>query len=178
MSAKNYGGASQFSHRLRPAVKQNACFYGTRRKLFFIMHHLIYLSQATVPFSEAQLERLLVQARQFNETHGLTGILLYGNDQFFQVLEGEAATVHSLYARICQDPRHRNVTTYADKAIATRAFSEWHMAYHALPPQQFLEFAGYVSPADLRLERTGLSVADQQLLQLLRTFVLPTGSQG
>jgi len=178
MSAKNYGGASQFSHRLRPAVKQNACFYGTRRKLFFIMHHLIYLSQATVPFSEAQLERLLVQARHFNETHGLTGILLYGNDQFFQVLEGEAATVHSLYARICQDPRHRNVTTYADKAIATRAFSEWHMAYHALPPQQFLEFAGYVSPADLRLERTGLSVADQQLLQLLRTFVLPTGSQG
>jgi hypothetical protein len=138
------------------------------------MHHLIYLSQATVPFDGPQLEYLLGQARQFNAAHELTGILLYGNEQFFQVLEGEAATVHCLYDRICRDPRHRNVTTYADKAIPARAFPNWHMAYQALPPQQFLEFAGYVSPSSLQLERTGLSVADTQLLQLLRTFVLPT----
>jgi len=140
------------------------------------MHHLIYLSQATVPFDGAQLKYLLVKACQFNAAHKLTGILLYGNDQFFQVLEGEAATVHGLYDRICQDPRHRNVTTYADKAISARSFPDWHMAYQALPPQQFLEFAGYVSPGALRLERSGLSVADAQLLQLLRTFVLPEGT--
>jgi hypothetical protein len=138
------------------------------------MHHLIYLSQATVPFDGPQLEYLLVQARQFNAAHGLTGILLYGNDQFFQVLEGEAATVRRLYDRICQDPRHRNVTTYADKAISARSFPDWHMAYRALPDQEFLEFAGYVAPSSLQLERAGLSVADAQLLQLLRTFVLPT----
>lgn len=137
------------------------------------MHHLIYLSQATIPFNEDQLERLLVQARQFNQEHELTGILLYGNGQFLQVLEGDKATVHSLYARICEDPRHRDVTTYADKAIATRAFSDWRMAYQALPPEQFLEFAAYVSPRELQVERSGLSVSDTQLLQLLRTFVLP-----
>ena len=141
-----------------------------------LLHHLTYLSQATVPFGEAQLAHLLTQARSFNATHGLTGILLYGNDQFFQVLEGEATVVHDLYARICQDARHRDVTTYADKAIATRAFTGWSMAYQALPPAQFLEFAGYVSPQDLRLERPDLSVADTQLLQLLRTFVLPEGA--
>lgn len=137
------------------------------------MHQLIYLSQATVPFDGAQLEHLLGQARQFNAAHGLTGILLYGNDQFLQVLEGEAATVHSLYARICQDPRHRDVTTYADEAIAARTFSDWQMAYHPLQPQQFLEFAGYVAPYELLLEHPDLSVADTQLLQLLRTFLLP-----
>ncbi|GAA4497182.1 hypothetical protein GCM10023172_11730 [Hymenobacter ginsengisoli] len=137
------------------------------------MHHIIYLSQATVPFDKAQLEHLLVQARQFNAAHELTGILLYGNDQFFQVLEGDQATVHSLYARICEDPRHRNVTTYADKPIVARAFPDWQMAYHSLPPQQFLEFASYVSPDELRLEHPSLSIADTQLLQLLRTFVLP-----
>jgi len=140
------------------------------------MHHLIYLSQATVPFDGPQLEHLLGQARRFNAAHGLTGILLYGNEQFFQVLEGDEPTIRSLYHRICQDPRHRNVTTYADKAIAVRSFPDWQMAYQALPPQQFLEFAGYVSPSSLQLERTGLSVADTQLLQLLRTFVLPNGA--
>jgi len=141
-----------------------------------LLHHLIYLSQATVPFEEAQLAYLLAQAQQFNAAHALTGILLYGNDQFFQVLEGEADRVHALYARICQDPRHRNVTTYADKPIAARAFADWSMAYQGLPPQQFLEFAGYVAPQELQLDRPGLSVADTQLLQLLRTFVLPEGT--
>ena len=141
-----------------------------------MIHHLIYLSQATIPFDEAQLAYLLAQARQFNAAHELTGILLYGNDQFFQVLEGEASVVHSLYARICQDPRHRNVTTYANKPIAARAFADWTMAYQSLPPEQFIEFAGYVLPTELQLERPGLSVADAQLLQLLRTFVLPENS--
>ena len=137
------------------------------------MHHLIYLSQATVPFNGPQLAHLLMQAKQFNAAHGVTGILLYGNDQFFQVLEGDRDTVHALYAHICRDPRHRNVTAYADKAIAARSFPAWHMVYHPLLPQQVIEFADYVSPAGLRLERPNMSLADMQLLQLLRTFVRP-----
>lgn len=76
------------------------------------------------------------------------------------MLEGESAAVHDLYTRICQDPRHRNVTTYADKAIAARVFPDWHMAFQVLPSEQFLEFAGYMSPQELYLERTGLSVTD------------------
>jgi len=83
--------------------------------------------------------------------------------------------VHDLYARIYQDARRRNVTTDASKVIATRAFTEWSMAYQTRPPAQFLAFAGYVSPQDLSLERPDLSVANTQLLQLLRTFVLPEG---
>lgn len=92
------------------------------------------------------------------------------------MLEGAVPVVHKLYARICQAPRHRNVTTYADKAIAARAFTEWRMAYQALPPAQFLEFAGYVSPQKLHLEHPALSVAHTQLLQLLHPFVLPEGA--
>jgi hypothetical protein len=137
------------------------------------MHQIIYLSQATVPFDEPQLQQLLAQARSYNTSHDLTGILLYGQDQFFQVLEGERSTVHELYARIQQDPRHRNVTTFADKEVAQRGFIDWSMAFHSLPPSQFIEFAGYVSPSALEVAQPGLSQADTQLLQLLRTFVLP-----
>ncbi|NML65146.1 BLUF domain-containing protein [Hymenobacter sp. RP-2-7] len=140
------------------------------------MHHIIYLSQATIPFNEAQLQHLLTQARDFNQMHQVTGMLLYGNDQFFQVLEGEKATVQLLYAHISQDPRHRDVITYADKAIPKRAFMDWSMAFQALPPQQLIEFAGYISPAEVQLERTNLGQADTLLLQLLRSFVLPEGS--
>lgn len=139
------------------------------------MHHLIYLSRATAPFDTKQLQQLLTQSRLFNQAHDLTGLLLYSNEQFFQVLEGDKAIVHALYARIQQDPRHRDVTTYADKAIPQRAFTDWSMAFQALPPQQLLEFAGYISPAEVQLERPNLSEADRLLLQLLRSFMLPDG---
>lgn len=138
-----------------------------------MLHHLIYLSRATAPFSDAQLHDLLTQTRLHNAAHGITGVLLYGNDQFVQVMEGEAAAVRTLYERIQHDPRHSGVTTFADKDITERAFPDWSMAFNALTPQQFLESIGYQSPDQLHLELPNQAVADKQLLQLLRSFVLP-----
>lgn len=142
-----------------------------------MLYHIIYLSRATVAFNEQQLQQLLRQANSRNQALDVTGILLYGQEQFLQVLEGEQALVQTLYDHIRQDPRHRDVTTFADKPIAQRAFDGWAMAYHPQDPQQFQRFAGLVSPADLWVERPNLTQADQQLLQLLRSFVSPEAGQ-
>lgn len=141
--------------------------------LIHMLHHIIYLSRATVAFNEQQLQQLLLQANRRNQALGVTGILLYGQEQFLQVLEGEQALVQTLYEHIQQDPRHRDVTTFADKQIGQRAFEGWAMAYHPQDPQQLQQFAGLVSPTDVWVERPNLTLADQQLLQLLRSFVSP-----
>lgn len=137
------------------------------------MHHIIYLSQATVPFEEVHLEQLLAQARAFNAQHDVTGILLYGNEQFMQLLEGEEATVRALYTHISQDPRHHDVTTYDDKPVARRSFADWRMAFQPLVPKELLHFASYLSPQQVYLERPSLSESDRQLLHLLRSLVHP-----
>lgn len=137
------------------------------------MHHIIYLSRATEPLSETQLRTLLEAAHSLNSQHDITGILVYGNQQFLQVLEGEESAVRTTYERIRHDARHRDILVYADKAICSRSFPEWRMAYHAPSPEQQHELAGYVPPHRLYVERPGMTLADTQLLQLLRTFVLP-----
>jgi hypothetical protein len=136
----------------------------------FAMHHIIYLSWATVPFSDEQLHALLQKARSHNEALGITGLLLHGNGCFLQVLEGEEATVRDLYEQIKRDTRHRDVTAYADKAIAQRAFTGWAMAFQATTPEQFEELAGYLEPADVTLDASRLSLVDMHLLDLLRSF--------
>ena len=141
------------------------------------MHHIIYLSEATVPFEESHLEQLLAKSRAFNAQHSVTGILLYGNEQFLQVLEGEEATVRTLYAHIRRDARHRDVTTYDDKAVSQRSFSDWRMAFQPLVPKELLSFASYLSPTEVYLQRPNLSESDRQLLQLLRSFVQPVASE-
>jgi hypothetical protein len=137
------------------------------------MHHIIYLSWATTPFSDDQLRTLLSHARRCNAEVGITGFLLYGNNCFLQVLEGEEVAVRALYEYIKSDARHRDVTAYADKPIAQRAFAEWEMAFQATTPEQFEHLAGYLRPAEVNVDASRLSLMDMHLLDLLRAFTQP-----
>lgn len=135
------------------------------------MHRIIYVSHAAISFELHQLDWLLTQARTFNAAHEITGILLYSNEQFLQVLEGDEATLRALYARICQDSRHWGVTTHADRPIGRRVFTDWQMAFQMIPPQQFLRLAGHLMPDEADPSQPELSAADHELLQLLRAFL-------
>lgn len=137
------------------------------------MHHLIYPSWATVPVTDALLQELLAESRIYNALHEMTGVLLYGNGQFVQVLEGEEEAVQALYERIKRDPRHRDAVTYADKAIVQRAFGDWAMAFHPVTPQQAASVLGYLDPGDIVVDETRLHQADVRLLEVLRSFVFP-----
>ncbi|MBJ6143474.1 BLUF domain-containing protein [Hymenobacter sp. BT559] len=136
------------------------------------MHHIIYLSRASAPLSDDQLHDLLLQARTRNAALEVTGLLLYGNQQFMQVLEGEEEAVRTIYESIKGDPRHQNVTAYADKAIEQRAFEGWAMAFEATSAARFDELTGYLVPAGLTVDATRLRQTDTALLVLLRSFVM------
>ncbi len=86
--------------------------------------HLIYSSAATRELSEEDLMHLLDRARRKNSKLDVTGMLLYAEGSFFQVLEGEALTVDELFRIIAQDERHTQVVTIIREPIPTRAFGE------------------------------------------------------
>lgn len=113
------------------------------------MHHLIYFSQATHAFTEADLLALLQQARARNQHQQVTGALVYGQGQFMQVLEGEQQVITQLYEHIKQDSRHRNVFKLADKEIAERHFPEWGMAFAGGNAAELAHQLGYRSPAQV-----------------------------
>lgn len=95
------------------------------------LQQLIYTSSAVKDFTETQLSFLLLNARKNNQMLGVTGILLYDAGAFLQVLEGDGATVQTLYERIERDPRHRRLSKVLTLEIAARAFGEWSMAFVA-----------------------------------------------
>jgi hypothetical protein len=77
----------------------------------------------------AALADLLRQARRNNERAGLTGMLLYTQGSFFQVLEGAPEAVDRVFGTIAADPRHMGAVTIIRERIARRAFGEWSMGY-------------------------------------------------
>jgi hypothetical protein len=72
--------------------------------------HCIYASAVSRDFETEELEELLQVARENNAKLGLTGMLLYAEGSFFQVLEGPADVVDALYVKIKRDKRHDNVS--------------------------------------------------------------------
>jgi hypothetical protein len=90
---------------------------------------LAYSSVGTHHFEQSELVDLLAFARDFNSKNGLTGMLLYVDESFFQILEGDPKTLHDLYSRIEQDTRHRGVIKLIEIPIEKRTFSEWSMGF-------------------------------------------------
>jgi len=93
------------------------------------MIQMSYLSQASAPMSADQLLALLMQCRTNNTARGLTGMLLYGNGTFLQVIEGEDAVVDRLVATIEADPRHVGMRRLSRRSIERRQYADWSMGF-------------------------------------------------
>jgi len=93
---------------------------------------LIYASTANRPLSEVELSLLLLAARRNNESLGVTGMLLYHDGEFLQVLEGEREAVQALFGRIARDPRHTRVTLLQRQRVVQRQFADWSMGFATL----------------------------------------------
>src|SRR5690349_14199919 len=107
------------------------------------LFHLVYVSSAVEPFSDAELLRLLERSRAKNAAVNVSGMLLYEGGTFMQVLEGEEPAVREVHDRITRDPRHCGLLTLLQGPIEKRAFSEWSMGFRNLDSTDFKPVAGY-----------------------------------
>lgn len=96
-----------------------------------MLYELLYTSCADREFNQQDLLNLLQQAREHNHQTGITGLLVYHQREFMQLLEGEESVVRGLWQRIFHDPRHRSPQIMHEEPIDQRSFPEWSMAFLA-----------------------------------------------
>jgi hypothetical protein len=104
--------------------------------------HCIYASAATRHFETAELMALLQAARTYNDGAGLTGMLLYTEGSFFQVLEGVPDAVQALYTKIERDKRHEHMTKIVTEAIPSRSFAHWTMGFSQVSRKELALISG------------------------------------
>ena len=100
------------------------------------MLQMLYVSGASPQMSDAEIEDILTASRRNNLRDGVTGMLLWADGVFTQVLEGEADTVRTLYRRIQADDRHRNLMLVLEQAAEKRLFSQWSMGFRQLDAER------------------------------------------
>jgi hypothetical protein len=94
-----------------------------------VQGQLVYASAALPGFTAADLEDVLRVARERNARIGVTGMLLFENFSFLQVLEGDLDRLDALYHKIQADPRNTRHTLLLREPIDGRSFVDWTMGY-------------------------------------------------
>jgi len=93
------------------------------------MYQLIFVSSASVGLTQSQFMDLALRARARNMDLDITGTLIFKNNSFMQVIEGNEVVVKQLYASIAKDPRHTLVSVISQGEIAAREYSSWAATY-------------------------------------------------
>lgn len=93
------------------------------------LYHLSYVSTACDCLKFEDIQKILEQSNEHNPESGITGILVYCNKHFFQIIEGEKDAIHELYEKIAIDCRHDAVIKIQEGPISQRQFGNWSMAF-------------------------------------------------
>ncbi|GLS26066.1 BLUF domain-containing protein [Marinibactrum halimedae] len=94
-----------------------------------MLHHIVYISTAVRLMSFPELVELLDQARNKNEVLSISGLLLYKDRSFIQLIEGPSDSVRSLFTSIERDLRHTHVKILIDEPLEKRMFGDWSMGF-------------------------------------------------
>lgn len=97
------------------------------RRLF----RLLYRSTADISgssvFVAASIDDIVKQSSIRNSKANISGALVYVDDVFVQVLEGEMSSLEVTFERICRDLRHRQLKLVELQEVGARLFGPWSM---------------------------------------------------
>ncbi len=93
------------------------------------MYQLIYISSATKNLARDEFLELVALSKSRNEALDITGVLMFKDGNFMQVLEGEQEIISRLYSTIRVDSRHTLVSIIQEGPIDLREYPDWSSTY-------------------------------------------------
>lgn len=107
------------------------------------LFRMAYISTASKSFDSAELREMLTKSNKRNKEAGITGMLLYKDGHFMQVLEGTEEAVSATFSRINKDTRHHGIIVLVKGAVEERRFPGWSMAFRDLNLPDHQDVPGY-----------------------------------
>jgi len=95
-------------------------------------HTICYVSKLSESLTDEDVQKIFETTQNNNSKDGVTGILLYGFGNFFQVLEGDKKQVTNLFDHISSDPRHYNIETLIHHDIEFPIFANYSSTFNVV----------------------------------------------
>lgn len=91
------------------------------------MRQMVYTSVATSQMDQADVFSIVQKSVNNNMARDITGFLIYSDNRFCQLIEGEEGQLRGLLQTLNADPRHKNIDVLLDEPISGRRFERWRM---------------------------------------------------
>jgi len=91
------------------------------------MYSICYTSTSLLDNQSHEYFKIFDKSSEYNLSNSITGILVAANNTFFQIIEGEEQEIKSLFSRIQQDKRHKQVVCLSRNKIEKRLFQKWSL---------------------------------------------------
>ncbi|MGG6462393.1 BLUF domain-containing protein [Solilutibacter silvestris] len=105
------------------------------------LYNLIYISESTRDLLPVEIDGILIDARAFNASCDVTGVLFYGPNRFFQLLEGPKESVLQVFERLKLAKSHWNIEILHESPTLERSFSSWYMGFIEAPESAIQELS-------------------------------------
>lgn len=114
-----------------PTTAQQLRWHNNLRQVMPLLVRLTYASTVTSTPGRLreELTGILEDARRFNFNHDIHGVLFYGNNCFYQCIEGHKTIIDQLYQKLLTDSRHKDIKQLSYEYIAATSFDAWDMKY-------------------------------------------------
>jgi hypothetical protein len=137
------------------------------------MRQLLYTSVTKRDLADSVIEEILAASRRNNSAAQISGVLLYHDGGFMQVLEGPHDAVEETYQRIAADTRHRN-TLVLLKREAPRVFQEWSMGF-VKPTEVNLSAGAFEMTRNAILGKLDQAAGPELMVFLANFYKMQTG---
>lgn len=91
--------------------------------------HLVYLSHAIDGIAYSDIQSILNSSRINNEKNQVSGVLIFRDGYFLQLLEGKESDVLSTLGKVIQDRRHHHLQVIIEAVSNQRIFNSWEMNF-------------------------------------------------
>lgn len=115
-----------------------------------MIFQLIYISYNRIPAKDLdkEVDQIIQSSKESNHENDISGILLFRDHIFMQLLEGDKDKVLQTYGKICADKRHYKITTLASQYTDQRIFEIWSMGIHKISQEDLTQdiFKAVINP--------------------------------
>lgn len=92
--------------------------------------HLVYISEAAEDISYTDIRDILDVSRRNNVQEAITGLLIFREGHFLQLLEGDEKSVRNVLGKILLDDRNYSLRVLIEAEGESRLFANWAMAFY------------------------------------------------
>ena len=134
------------------------------------MIQLIYVSTANHLLSELEIRQILDSSIRHNTPQEVTGLLLYSDGSFMQVLEGDEAAVNETMSRIERDPLHHGIIVLERTTVTSREFGTWAMGFHGVTTADATKWPAYAPFFESGFDAKAIDAKSGVALDILHHF--------